>query len=460
MHKFTVVFATLATATATTIAFAQPQEPAKTIESLMQAAHSIGVFNGNVLVAYKGKAIYEQSFGYADAARSRPLSADDLFYLGSITKEFNGAGILLLEQQGKLQLTDKVSRHLPGYPAWAENIEIKDLLNYTSGLPDIAGDTDAAMQDSILKIQKLAFPPGTAYLYSYANVFLQRRIIEKVSGVSYAAFVKKEILQPCHVAGGAEDSSKRLIAAPFTNALKPVAMNVAETPGDFLTARDLYNWATCLSGGKLLNEKSLEKLGIAFGSGESSLGAAQFESGKFRTHQHQGSGFNNEALLFTSADDETAVILLTNNQNFKLYQLKDAILAILHAQPYTVPKKSIYLDIREPLAADFQDGIATYLRLRESGKDTYDFAAEPFDLINTGRYLMRREKYDGAIAIFEISITFPLKPTDQSFAFALIAEAWSKKGNTPMARLYYEKALQLDPENKSAKGMLDQLTGR
>jgi CubicO group peptidase (beta-lactamase class C family) len=459
MDKLTLAIASLAA----TLAFAESNtEPAKTIQALMEASHKIGVFNGNVLVAQRGKVIYEQSFGYADAKRSKPLTADYVFYLGSITKEFNGAGIMLLQQQGKLHLSDKISRYLSGYPSWTDSIEIGQLLNYTSGLPDVPGDTDTAIQDSLLKREKLAFSPGTAYLYSYTNVFMQRKIVEKVSGLSYAAFVDKLLFQPCHVSDAAvrSNSGVALVAEPFTNAFQPVPMNAPISSGDFLTARDLYNWAACLSSSELLNGSSIEQLGIAFGSGESSLGSAQFADGRLRLHQHQGSGFNNEALLFSSADDNTNIELLTNNQNFKLYQLKDAILAILHGQPYAVPKKSIYLDVREGLAANFQEGIANYLRLRETGKDTYDFAAEPFDLINTGRYLMRREKFDSAIAIVEISTTFPLSPADRSFAYSLLAEAWSKKGDNSMAKFYYEKAVETDPQNKNAKGMLDELNGR
>jgi CubicO group peptidase (beta-lactamase class C family) len=351
MNKLTLAIASLAA----TLAFAESNtEPAKAIQALMEASHKIGVFNGNVLVAQRGKVIYEQSFGYADATRSKPLTADYVFYLGSITKEFNGAGIMLLQQQRKLHLSDKISRYLPGYPSWADSIEIRQLLNYTSGLPDVPGDTDTAIQNSLLKLEKLAFSPGSAYLYSYANVFMQRKIIETVSGLSYATFVDKLLFQPCRVSDAAvrNGSGTPLVAEPFTNAFQPVPMNAPISSGNFLTSRDLYNWAACLSGGELLKGSSIEQLSIAFGSGESSLGSARFVDGKLRLHQHQGSGFNNEGLLFSGADD-TNIELLTNNQNFKLYQLKDAILAILHGQPYAVPKKSIYLDIREDDARKF-----------------------------------------------------------------------------------------------------------
>lgn len=150
-------------------------------------------------------------------------------------------------------------------------------------------------------------------------------------------------------------------------------------------------------------------------------------------------------------------MLLTNNQNFKLFQLKDAIVAILHGQPYTVPKKSIYLDIREGLAVNFSQGMDAYLELRTTGKNIYDFPSEPIDLISTGKYLLRRSKFDDAIAMFEMSITFPLQPGDRSYAYELIADTWLKKGDNAMTAFYYEKALEANPGNKNARGKLDGL---
>jgi hypothetical protein len=148
---------------------------------------------------------------------------------------------------------------------------------------------------------------------------------------------------------------------------------------------------------------------------------------------------------------------MTNNQNFKLFQLKDAILAILDGKPYEVPKKSIYLDIRQGLDTNFEEGMAAYLAKRESGKDIYDFAGEPFDLINAGKYLMRRRKFDDAIAMFHLSTTFELKPADLSYAYELIADCYVQKGSKAMTVLYFQKAVGTDPENKGASGKLKNL---
>jgi CubicO group peptidase (beta-lactamase class C family) len=94
------------------------QAQADEINSLMTAARKVGVFNGTVLVNYKDKLIYQAALGYADSTRTRELTDESRFYIGSIDKEFSGAGLLLLKQQGKLKLEDKVSlnisRNIPG----------------------------------------------------------------------------------------------------------------------------------------------------------------------------------------------------------------------------------------------------------------------------------------------------------------------------------------------------------
>jgi len=435
------------------------QENTTKIAALMQAAHQRGIFNGNVLVADGTHIVYERSFGHADSSRAAALSSSNTFYVGSIAKEFNGVGILLLNQRGKLKLTDKISQYLSGYPAWADSIEIRHLLNYTSGLPDVPDGSENAVQQTLSQLKALAFEPGKTYLYSYANVFLQKKMIEKITGVPYNSFLSSQILLPCHVTEGS-DAANHKAAMPFTNSFKPVEFDASANMNALFTARDLYKWMGCLASGKVLNEMSIRQLGQSFGSGESSLGNAKFAGNALVTHQHQGSGYNYEGLIFSDTDEKSTIVLLTNNQNFKLYQLNDAILAILHGQPYTVPKKSIYLDIREGLAADFQEGLAEYYRLRRDGKDVYDFDAEPMDLISTGKYLSRRNKFDDALAIFEVSTTFHLNAPNLSYAYELIADTWLKKGNKQLATLYCQKAIETDPNNKNARGMLNSLDSK
>jgi hypothetical protein len=178
----------------------------------------------------------------------------------------------------------------------------------------------------------------------------------------------------------AESTSTVNVALPFTNSFTAVDFDTTKNLAGLATAEDLYHWMECLSDTRFLTRPSLEKLGKNFGTGESSLGSAEFRDSVLRTHEHQGSGCNNEALIYGNADEGIVIVLVTNNQNFKLHQLKDAILAILHGQPYSVPKKSNLSG--HQVAANFEDGIAAYLRLRRSGKDI--FADEPADPFNAG----------------------------------------------------------------------------
>jgi CubicO group peptidase (beta-lactamase class C family) len=97
----------------------------RSIDSIMQVANARGIFNGNVLVAQKGRVIYQQSFGYADAGRRKKITSDLRFDIGSVSKEFNSTGIMILKERGLLKLDDPISKFLPGLPAWASKVKVR-----------------------------------------------------------------------------------------------------------------------------------------------------------------------------------------------------------------------------------------------------------------------------------------------------------------------------------------------
>lgn len=168
---------------------------ASEIDLLIRGANRLGLFNGNVLVADNGHIIYKTAIGFTDATRKTELTENYRFHIGSIAKEFNAVGIMILREQGKLSLDDKVSKYLPDLPSWAGKISIKNLLQYTSGLPEVkwaSVKNDANNMADLKKLDNLNFEPGTSYNYNNNNVFLQRRIIEKISGLTFNEFVLKK----------------------------------------------------------------------------------------------------------------------------------------------------------------------------------------------------------------------------------------------------------------------------
>ena len=107
---------------------------------------------------------------------------------------------------------------------------------------------------------------------------------------------------------------------------------------------------------------------------------------------------------------------------------------------------------------DFDKGIAFYYQIKSSQPNQYDFFNEAIDLYNTGKYLMRRNRFDDAIKIFNLSTMVDIKNTGgMSYAFSLIGDCYLKKGEKDLAVIYYKKAVELDPTNKNAEGMLKEI---
>jgi len=432
------------------------------IDSVMRIAYQRAVFNGNILVAQKGKIIYKKSWGYANGSRKKLLTTDMRFDIGSISKEFNGAGIMILKDRGALSLDDPISKFMPSLPAWSHQVKLRHLISYTSGIPlfdATAAETDSQMLTNLMALKALNFEPGSAYIYNHYNVYLQERIIEKVSGMPYAVFIKQNILTPCGMTntiinyplngiGMARAFNSEYIETPYAQAM---------TGWLRLPIADLYKWTESLHKYKVISRASFNKLAANFPGGESSLGSVGYENGELAWHQHQGSNSNYEALLYSNVNDEVTIVMMTNNQQMKVHGIKSAILALMKNEAASVPKKSVYLEIREKVLANPDSGLALYRELKASQQDNYDLSFEIGDLISTGKYLERRSHFDDAVKVFTVAVALNGKPTDISYGYELIGQCYLKKGDKEQAILYYTKALQIDPNNKNAEGMLSTL---
>lgn len=448
----TIVFATTCSLNAQT-------RPAL-IDSLMQASHQAGIFNGNVLVAGNGEIIYQSSIGYADGSKENHLSPELRFDIGSISKEFNAVGIMILKEQGKLALADKVSKFIPDLPAWSDEITVRDLLQYTSGLPkvdyeDVVNDADAWRNLRALK--HLEFEPGTDYLYSNNNVFLQKRIIEKVSGQSYRAFLEQNIFKPCGMKNAVVDPGPGApaLAKAFDNKFVEDDFPMVMSGWVRLTIHDLFQWAAQLHSYQIIDKSSLYELFDSFESKQSSLGHSEFENSELLWHGHQGSSYNFEALLYVNRPKDITVILMTNNKNFNVGSLTMAIEAILSGEPFEIPKKSVYMDLRTEIYYNgFAKGILFYDDIRMNKRNAYDFSKEENDLNKVGAYLVGKDRIDDGMQVFSFIIKeFP----ESAKAYYNLGEAYFKLGNKNLALQNYEKSFELDDRNKHAKEMIERI---
>ena len=439
--------------------FAQQNKQA-TIDSLIQRAYRLGVFNGNVLVKEHNKTVYHNALGIADAA-GHPLTEQYRFNIGSIAKEFTASGIILLQQEGKLSLDDKVSKYLPELPSWADSIKILHLLQYTSGLPDIKWSTvkkDADNMADLMKLERLNSTPGTVYAYNNNNIFLQRRIIEKIAGMSITQFTSQRILKPAGIKTAVTDpvETTPLMTKSFNNDKKEDPMISPISGWTAVTMEDLYKWSETINHFKLLTPASTRAILYPFTPGkQAGLGGGGMEQDKMIHHTHDGSSWNFQALLVSDAQQERTVILMTNNRQDNLYDFNSAIQNILDGKPYTQPKRAAFNLLKSQIdQVNGEQLLALFKDLKKTNGDQYDFDSE-FALNRAGYYLMGKGRIDDAITVFEYNTKlFPASGN----VFDSLGEAYYNKGDKEKALLNYKHSLELDPENEGAKQMIAKLT--
>lgn len=250
-------------------------------DQVMAADFNKDGLGGVLLVAKHGTIIYEKATGKANMELNVPLSTDDVFRIGSITKQFTAVAILQLREKGQLQLDDDITKFIPDYPVYGYHISVANLLSHTSGIKDF-GDIPGLSPDirrrknspadliNLLRDQPLEFAPGTKYRYSNSNYVLLGYIIEKLSGESYEQYVRKHIFVPLGMTHAYYDSPEKIILNRVTGYLQRQGDTVVNA--DYLdpsyayaagalimTAEDLFKWHLGLYRYSILKKESLEK---------------------------------------------------------------------------------------------------------------------------------------------------------------------------------------------------------
>jgi CubicO group peptidase (beta-lactamase class C family) len=237
-------------------------------------------FAGVVLVARGDAPLFAEGFGLADRERGLRWTPATVSTIGSITKQFTGAAILELEEDGRLSVSDPIGRYFPSVPADKAAITLHHLLTHSSGLgdPQEFGDFTAVPTDEYVRkvlAQPLLFTPGASYEYANANFSLLGAIIEKLSGLSYEAFLRERLLLP---AGMYETGyllprwgEGRLAQGYRAGKLwgtvlgRPMAPDgpywaLRANGGIHSTAYDMFRWARALLAGRALSPASMKKL--------------------------------------------------------------------------------------------------------------------------------------------------------------------------------------------------------
>src|SRR5579863_9301731 len=238
--------------------------PVLTAEQESAVEHMLeqsGAPSVSVAIVESGQLSYAKAFGKASLSPERAAGADTRYAIGSISKQFTVAAILLAQEEGKLSLDDKVSKYFPQFTR-ANEVTIRELLSHTSGYSDYAPQdymipewTKPTTPDAILDEwarKPLDFDPGTKWQYSNTNFVLAGRIFEKATGQDFMKFLQDHIFKPLDMktAGDCSVDKRPGDAVAYTRyGLGPARPALREGPGWYfadgelcMTPSDLAKW--------------------------------------------------------------------------------------------------------------------------------------------------------------------------------------------------------------------------
>ena len=310
-------------------------------EKIEAALKKSGAPSVSVAVVQDGKIAFAKAFGKADLENGRPADTNTRYAVGSISKQFTAAALLLLQEQDKLSLDDKVSKYFPNLTRAGE-ITIRQLLSHTSGYEDYApqdyiipdwtrATTPAAILDTWAN-KPLNFDPGTKWQYSNTNYVLAGEIFEKVSGRKLVDFLTEKIFAPLEMrSAGDWPPANPADALAYTRyAIGPPRLAKREASGWYfaagelcMTPSDVARWDIAILQKKILSARSYEEftreMRLANGNyTHYSLGLTVGEFNGIPTLQHSGevSGFISYNAVFPTRN--AAVVVLSNQDGVNL----------------------------------------------------------------------------------------------------------------------------------------------
>lgn len=326
----------------------------KRIDEFMQKLHKTRGFNGNVLVAKKGKIIYENAIGWADYLHRDSLNINSEFELASITKTMTGTAVLMLMERGKLKLDQDVREFFPNFPY--EGVTIRLLLTHRSGMMNYVyfvddiyrkekrdqkkGLTNMQAMDMIAQYKPNRYnKPDVSFHYNNSNFMVLGAIIEKVSGMPYAQFLKENLFTPAkmmhtHVYSKAnyDKIPVDVVGHDRGNWRYSVVQNFLDGPvgdkGVYSTVKDLYLFDRALRAGILLKKATLDSAytprnNWLRGHFNYGYGWRIFESPGQKVVYHTGWWHGFRHIYLRDLKNDVTIVLLSNLANGSLLQLDD-----------------------------------------------------------------------------------------------------------------------------------------
>lgn len=290
------------------------------------------------LIVRNGETVLRKGYGQANLELGVPMQPDMVLEIGSVTKQFTSAAILMLQERGQLSVTDEITRYLPDYPTHGQKITLDHLLTHVSGIPSYTGlpewpsrwreDLTVDQLIAMFKDKPLEFAPGEKWSYNNSAYVLLGAVIEKVSGKTYEDFIEQEIFAPLGMkrssyanlreivpgrAAGYDKEGDNYLNTQYLSMTQPYSAGALISNVD-----DLALWEQALASGKLLKKESLDRIftPVKLNSGQTTkygYGWSAWDFAGTRIIEHGGDIFGFSSILTRVPAEKLLVVILTNN---------------------------------------------------------------------------------------------------------------------------------------------------
>lgn len=329
-------------------------QKSKQIDELLTTYEKVNQFSGSVLVAEKGKIIFEKSYGYKNAEKGEKNTNESQYKIFSTTKIFTATVILKLEEQGKLSLNDKLSKYFPDFPK-GDSITIKNMLSHTSGIQDESDTEKTINEETLLKTlseKPLSFSPNKGWAYSNSNYYLLGYIIKKVTGLDYDKAIEEFILKPLKMTASGFHfnelkSENKALGYEFIDGKNSNKALLFKTDHPFAagamysTVGDMYKFSEAFYSGKILSKQNVETMYTPYLNDHYGLAQEIYKIPNSDITQvgHSGGGPGYKCRFSKDLKNDISIIILINSEMLSGKAL-DNFTDIIYDRPYTAISKT------------------------------------------------------------------------------------------------------------------------
>jgi len=344
-----------------TTCFAQDATPARVDEYVRSEINKQRIPGISLAVIKNGRIILAKGYGFANVEHQVPVKPETIFQSGSVGKQFTAAAVMMLVEDGKISLEDKVTKYFADAPTAWQNITVRHLLTHTAGTTDYPKDFDFRRdytEDDLYKRAQaipLAFQSGERWSYSNLGYVLLGILIHKVSGKFYGDFLQGRIFKPLGMNTARIISEEDIVpnrSAGYSlikGELKNqewVAPSVNTTADGalYLTVYDMAKWDAALYTEELLKKSSLQQMWtpVKLNNGKTEnygFGWSLNEVGSHRLIEHGGSWQGFKAHIARYVDEKLTVVVFANLSQANTGQIAHGVAALYN--PELTPPKPI-----------------------------------------------------------------------------------------------------------------------